>query len=262
MKRLMPGFSLVEVLVAAGLCALVAISVSQLMKGMSRNVASVTQRTEADEIRLMLMRRLSCSRTFPTGVCTPGPRGQVVLKDPSDNDIFTEYDDTPASDPVKGIFRDSFKWATTMARIRTSCGTNSLEVRVVSYMTPEKAWPPVAPVQVCQEVLGGPPPACPAGDAPIVIEGESRCTQRKSICDALGYNWDAGSLSCYPPVKHVYGGGFQRGENPVKGPPDCETWNPETSACTCPAGFTPYDAGFTVEPDGMWDRNFICLRSN
>lgn len=347
------GLGLVEVLIAAALVAVVAFSVSKMMSGMGRNVASMTQRTDTEEIRLMLQRRLNCRATFPGGACPPmvGNRGQVILRDNNGNEIFTDYDDTDAGvTPNKAVFRNSYRWGTSSARIRTQCGPNRLDVSVVSYNQPEKAWPPVAPIQVCQEVLGGPPPACPPNEAALVIEGVTRCTTRQSVCESLGYAWNAANSTCsppapflcalfgyawnggtnrcqppsdmvcalmgytwnaaanrcqppsdllctlvgytwnaangtctpprsvlcssmgynydaknglcYPPVDNVFGGAFQRGENPVAGPPDCETANPKTGSCTCPPGFTAYDTGYTVEPNKMWDGNFMCLRSN
>ncbi len=261
--RNISGIGLVEVLIAAAILAVIAFSASQLMSGLGRNMASLTQKGEAEEVRAMLQRRLSCTRTFPAGTCAAGPRGQVLLKDTFGNDIFTDYDDTDAASlPTKAVFRDSFRWGNSMARIQARCGPAALEVRVVSWMTPEKAWPTVAPIQLCHEVLGGPPPPCPPTDAPLVLDGVTRCTPRMGLCLGLGFQWDAATSSCYPPVSAIYGGGFQRGENPVAGPPDCETANPSTGNCSCPAGFFPYSAGLTIEPAGMWDHNYICLRAN
>jgi hypothetical protein len=79
-------------------------------------------------------------------------------------------------------------------------------------------------------------------------------------CAILGYSWDG--TECYPPVRHGYGGHYQKGEKPVVHQPDCETANPDTGRCTCPPGFTPHSAGFTVEPNNMWDHNSMCVRSN
>jgi hypothetical protein len=197
------GASLTTVLVAAALLAVVGTAMTSMMSGMNRNMASLAQKGEVQEVRSMVARRLSCARTFPTGVCAAGPRGQVILLDNFNQPIFTEYDDTDPNHPTKAVFRNSYRFGNSAARVRATCGPNPaqpvLEIRVVSYLQPEKAWPTVAPILVCQEVLGTPVP-CGQGTAPVSVNGEVRCMNQAQLCAAVGSVWNGTNCVLPPPV--------------------------------------------------------------
>lgn len=147
------GVSLLQVMVAASLMASLGLGMLQLMGGLNRNIASLGQRGEYQEVRDMIRRRLSCRQSFPTNTCAVGPGGQVLLRDVYGNLLFTDYD--TSADPTKALFVGSYKFSNTSVRLRVSCGAGSVHIRIANWLRPDKGWPTAPTIETCQEVLGG-----------------------------------------------------------------------------------------------------------
>lgn len=207
---------LVEVLVAGGLLVTVAVGAMALMRGMNRDVASLSGRGELEEVRQALRRRLSCRRTFPANVCAADPTtGLVPLRDDFNNLIFTDVD--PGTVPGKAMFANSYRYG--KVRIRTQCGAGSVQVRIVAYDRPDMAWPLGPSVETCQEVLGGTfTNQCPPNQRMQGINAETL----EPICVAATYSCPGGT--------YLAGMSFDGTGAPV---PDCRAF----PAATCPNGF-------------------------
>jgi hypothetical protein len=139
--------SMVTVLLASALMAIVGAGMMRLMSGFNREVASLGQRGDVLDVRNTLRRRLNFQRTFPAGTCAAGTNGLVTLRDDQGNDVFPDVVAEPAP------FGTSFRFAT--ARIQTRCGAGALDIFVANGRRPETAWPTVPTVSTCPEVLGG-----------------------------------------------------------------------------------------------------------
>jgi hypothetical protein len=108
------------------------------------------------------------------------------------------------------------------------------------------------------------PSGCPAGQGMTDYSpgsGGSSCAtfaSAKDFCDTISGVWASGQ--CNVTGADWFGGAFQRGD---KGG-GCETANPKTGSCSCPAGHTELSLGHINEveakPKGQWDENFLCVK--
>src|SRR5262245_34924769 len=105
------GMTLVAILVAAAVASIVGLAFTGILDSFFRGMSSIEAHGEVMDAKQLIRNRLSCQRTFPTGMC---PSNQpILLKDELDRDLF------PATQGELAPFDKALKLG--RARIQTVC---------------------------------------------------------------------------------------------------------------------------------------------
>ncbi len=244
------GFSLAGTLVAIAIGAIVAAITATLINEAVRGQRSVADRDELSEfvsfVKNVLNTDSTCTavlnqKPFPVGGAADlelsigyGNQPTAVIKkgftfadDELEVDELTIEDRTPKDSAAQfkiGVGDASGKVRVQtvrrhMARVRLSVKSGSSNVRTrflevpILYNTASKK------IEMCNNEVN-------VGDA----------------CQAMGFRWDTtvSPAQCIPTNTCLYGGAYTSRRNGTCGVAD---QNPATSACSCPAGYSPVTAG-------------------